>query len=117
VALERRTYLLAPDDLVFVWRPDVAVVQRAETGTSARPSTVTATAILDVDVPMADEVEESFLEVREVTTGRAVTVIEVLSPVTKLTGHGRETYLLKRTEILRMRTSLVEVDLLRAGCR
>lgn len=67
------------------------------------------------DVPMADEVEEVFIEVREVTTGRCVTVLELLSPVNKLTGRGRETYLEKRDEILRTRTNLVEVDLLRAG--
>ena len=34
------------------------------------------------DVPMADEVEEVFIEVREVTTGRCVTVLELLSPTT-----------------------------------
>jgi hypothetical protein len=71
--------------------------------------------VLEVDVPMADEVEEVFVEVREVTTGRCVTVLELLSPVNKLTGRGRETYLEKRTQVLRTRTSLVEVDLLRAG--
>jgi uncharacterized protein DUF4058 len=115
VALERRTYLLTPDDLVFVGRPDVAVVRRAESGPPGQPPAVTATAVLEVDVPMADEVAEVFLEVRDVATGLCVTVVELLSPVNKLLGHGRQTYLEKRTDILRTRTSLVEMDLLRAG--
>jgi hypothetical protein len=116
VALERRTYILKPDDLVvFIGRPDVAVVRRQEAVTSPPPRPAAASAVLEVDVPMADEVQEVFVEVREVTTGQCVTVLELLSPVNKLTGRGRDTYTEKRTEILRTRTSLVEVDLLRAG--
>jgi hypothetical protein len=114
VALERRTYALKPDDLVLIGRPDLVVVQRQEIGSSGSAATG-GTAVLEVEVPMADEVEENFLEVREVATGRCVTVLELLSPVNKLTGRGRDTYLDKRTEILRTRTNLVEVDLLRAG--
>ena len=113
VALERRTYVLKPDDLVFIGRPDIAVVQRQEAA-APRAQVAAATAVLEVDVPMADEVEETFLEVRDVATGRCVTMLELLSPVNKLSG-GRDTYLEKRTEVLRTRTSLVEVDLLRAG--
>src|SRR5713101_3843749 len=93
VALERRTYVLKPDDLVFIGRPDVAVVQRQE---GASPRTQLA-------VVGADEVEEVFLEVREVTTGRCITVLELLSPVNKLSSRGRETYIEKRTEVLRTR--------------
>src|SRR5712692_6277288 len=115
VALERRTYAITPDDLVFIGRPDIAVVQRQEVATSRAEVVAPATAVLEVDVPMADEVEEVFLEVREVTTGRCVTLLELLSPVNKLTGRGRDTSLEKRTEILRTRTNFVEVDLLRAG--
>jgi len=115
VALERRTYLLTPDDLVLVGRPDVAVVRRAEGAPPGPPPAATATAVLEVDVPMADEVSELFLEVRDVATGQCVTVVELLSPVNKLLAHGRQAYVAKRTQILRTRTSLVEVDLLRAG--
>lgn len=115
VALERRIYALKPDDLVFLGRPDIAVVLRAETVTPRGVVAPASTAVLEVDVPMADEVEEVFLEVREVTTSRCVTVLELLSPVNKLTGRGRDTYLEKRTEVLRTRTNLIEVDLLRAG--
>jgi hypothetical protein len=113
VALERRTYLLKPDDLVFLGRPDLAVVQRA----ASAPETTAdaAVAVLEVDVPVDDEVDEGFLEVHEVATGRCVTILELLSPVNKLTGRGRDAYQDKRGQVLRTRTSLVEVDLLRAG--
>jgi hypothetical protein len=67
------------------------------------------------EVPMGEDMEEVFLEVREATTGKAVTVLELLSPVNKLVSRGREAYEEKRAQALRTRTSLVEVDLLRAG--
>lgn len=64
VALERRTYLLKPDDVVLIGRPDIAVITRAEPGPRpARPTS--AATVLEVDVPMADEVAEMFLEVHD----------------------------------------------------
>ena len=115
VALERRVYALKPDDLVFIGRPDIAVVQR-DAPPAPRAARATGGArVIEVDVPMADEVEETFIQVHEVTTGRCVTVLELLSPVNKLVGRGRATYLEKRDEVLRTRTNFVEVDLLRAG--
>jgi hypothetical protein len=115
VALERRTYLLKPDDVVLIGRPDVAVVQAPDRETARTRTTAGATAVLEVEVPMTDEVEEIFLEVHEVTTGRLVTILELLSPVNKLIGRGREAYEEKRAHVFRTRTSLVELDLLRAG--
>ncbi len=44
-----------------------------------------------------------------------VTVIEILSPVNKLTGEGRLTYERKRLRVLASATHLVEIDLIRAG--
>jgi hypothetical protein len=46
-----------------------------------------------------------------------VTVIEVLSPTNKLRQPGRRQYLRKRERIFESRTSLIEIDLLRAGKR
>jgi Protein of unknown function (DUF4058) len=37
-------------------------------------------------LPIAQEVNEGYLEIREVATGRVVTSIEVLSPTTDLVG-------------------------------
>ncbi|MBI3240918.1 MAG: DUF4058 family protein [Chloroflexi bacterium] len=114
VALERRAYLLKPDDVVFVGRPDIAVIPHKESQTlSALP--LAEAGVLEVDVPMNDEVGEHFLEVHEVATGKLVTVLELLSPVNKLHSGGREDYEAKRDDVFKSRTNLVEVDLLRAG--
>lgn len=116
VALERRAYLLSPDDVVFVGRPDVALVPTDPLAAPATPATAVAGgAVYEVDVPMADEVEENYLEIHEVKTGTLVTVLELLSPTNKLHEEGRRQYSEKRATILRSRTSLVEIDLLRAG--
>lgn len=114
VALERRTYLLKPDDVVFVGRPDIAVVPHRDPH-PLRPMPVAEIGVLEVDVPMNDEVGENFLEVHEVATGKLVTVLELLSPVNKLHGKGRQDYEEKRDQVFTSRTNLVEVDLLRAG--
>ncbi|HEY4688869.1 MAG TPA: DUF4058 family protein [Anaerolineae bacterium] len=114
VGLERRAYLLKPDDIAFIGRPDIAVVSR---GSQPKPRALplAEAGVLDVDVPMNDEVSENFLEVHEVTTGRLVTILEVLSPANKLHEEGRRQYEQKRDQVFRTRTNLVEVDLLRAG--
>ena len=83
----------------------------AETRSSAGPGVLE----LDVEVPVIDHVDEWYLEVRETKGGKLVTVIEVLSPTNKLRQPGRKQYLRKREKILESRTSLVEIDLLRAG--
>jgi len=72
-------------------------------------------AVYEIDLPMAEEVSESFLEIREVKSGRLITLMELLSPVNKLSEEGREQYTRKRADVLRSWTSLVEIDLLRAG--
>jgi hypothetical protein len=118
VGLERRTYLLSPDDLVFVGRSDVSVLSQpagfAEPVMTAeyeaRPSTPAW-----VEVPVSDEIGEGFLEIRAVDTRAVITVLELLSPANKLHDKGREQYLDKRRAIMSTRTNLVEVDLLRAG--
>jgi len=113
VGVESRTYLLKPDDLVFIGRPDVSVVaSQAPQKLSSLP--LGDAAVLEVDVPMSDEVEETFLEVHEVVTGKLVTGLELLSPVNKQSP-GRRDYEEKRGDYFRTRTNLVEVDLLRAG--
>ncbi len=114
VALERRTYLLKPDDVVFVGRPDVAVVAHQPTPKPAALPLAEA-GVVEVEVPMQDEVSENFLEVREVKSGKLVTLLELLSPVNKLHEEGRSQYLQKRANVFMSQTNLVEIDLLRAG--
>jgi hypothetical protein len=61
---------------------------------------------------------ETYLVIRDVETMEIVTVIETLSPANKrASSDGREQYLEKREEILRSKTNLVELDLLRGGKR
>lgn len=118
VGLERRTYLFKPDDIVFVGRPDVSIVQpRRQPALPVMAGFAVAEppAIYEVDLPMAEEVSESFLEIREVSSGRLITLMELLSPANKLSEDGREQYIRKRADVLRTWTSLVEIDLLRAG--
>jgi hypothetical protein len=114
IGLERRAYLLKPDDIVFIGRPDISVVSHAPSPQPAsRP--LAEVGVLEVEVPMTDEVSENFLEIREVNTGKLVTILELLSPANKLYEEGRNQYQQKRAHIFLSQTSLVEVDLLRAG--
>ena len=116
VRLERRTYLMTPDDMTFIDRPDLAVLPSPSTESEARRSLPRAAmGVVEVLLAVPDEVSESYLEVHETTTGRIVTVMGLLSPANKLFPRGREEYEQKRYEITRSRTSLIEIDLLRAG--
>lgn len=114
VAIEERLYITEPDQRVFVGRPDLAVVGQpaAETPLKPVPSTPSG---LTVQVPLPDEVRETYLEVRETGTDYVVTVLEILSPTNKRPGRGRQIYVDKRMEVLASKTHLVEVDLIRAG--
>jgi hypothetical protein len=115
VGLERRTYLLKADDLVFIGRPDIAVASATDAAGLALHPVATSVTVLEVDVPMQDEVSENILEVHEVKTGKLVTVLELLSPVNKLHRQGREEHERKRGYVFRSLTNVVEIDLLRAG--
>jgi hypothetical protein len=112
VAVEKRVYLDQGDEAVLIGIPDVSLI--------APPSpTPTQTAILNtpitVEVPLEEEIQERYLEIREAATGRVVTVIELLSPKNKRSGVGRNAYMQKRQQIMSSQTHLIEIDLLRAG--
>lgn len=115
VEIEKRTYF-STDESVLVGIPDVAVL----TGKTAEPTSSAATVSLPVQpeqvtVPVAEEVNEWYLEIREVGTGSVVTVIELLSPKNKRPGEGRRACERKRNRVLASATHLVEIDLLRGG--
>lgn len=112
-AVEKRVYV----DTLLVGIPDVAVFQRG-TGIEATGSlqpTVTLSKPVTVTVPIVEETQERFLEIREVGTGAIVTVIEVLSPKNKRAGADKEKYDTKRQTVLNSTAHLVEIDLLRTG--
>jgi hypothetical protein len=117
VAVESRAYMTTPDDVAFVGRPDIALIPRPPFSTRepAQSSAEAGVAVVDVDVPMVDHANETYLEVREVRTGIVVTVLEILSPTNKVHTDGRKQYESKRVRIFESRTNLVEVDLLRDG--
>ncbi len=108
------TFGLPPERVIY---PDVHVVRRPEVkevatlqypGVAARP--------LELISPLPEEIPILSVEIRDVAGRRLVTVIEILSPVNKH-GQGFGEYVDKRTELLRTRTHLLELDLLRGGQR
>lgn len=114
--IEKRTYFSLDDESVLVGIPDVAVVtgrgQASPTNTTTIARSVQPQ---QVQMPIAEEVNERYLEIREVATGTVVTVIEILSPKNKRSGEGRIAYERKRNQVLASATHLVEIDLLRAS--
>lgn len=120
VRLEERVYLCEAPDTELVGAPDVLVgTPRGERARRRRPRAedAPASSALAVRVPVPDQVRETYLEIRPV--GRededVVTVLELLSPANKRPGKGRRLYSRKRADVLSTRTSLVEIDLVRAG--
>lgn len=99
-------------------RSDVAVLAGDDRGEAEWTAAATTVTPVLVNLPMPEEMRETFLTIRELTTKEVVTVIEVLSPTNKRPGSdGRSEYLRKREEIIGSRTHLVELDLLRGGLR
>ncbi|MDB9438822.1 DUF4058 family protein [Dolichospermum lemmermannii CS-548] len=118
VAVEKRVYHDTDRNSVLIGIPDVTIAR------SLKPTTQKSSNIavvsppvkpVTVNIPIPEEIRETYLEVREVATGEVITVIELLSPKNKRQGEGRKAYQTKRLQILGSSTHLVEIDLLRAG--
>jgi hypothetical protein len=62
-----------------------------------------------------EEHKEAFIEVRQRSDGRLITLIEAISPANKITGEGRRVYLERRAEVKRVNAHVVEVDLIMQG--
>lgn len=122
VEVETRTYYSDDDNSVLIGIPDAIVVSSqpsdlpADNATSTSESTVAVKLRpQQVTVPVPVEVNERYLEIRELATGVVITAIEVLSPKNKRPGKGRIAYEEKRSAFLGSLTHLVELDLLRSG--
>ncbi|MGD1944260.1 MAG: DUF4058 family protein [Leptolyngbyaceae cyanobacterium] len=121
VAIEQRTYLNTPTDSLLVGIPDVSVVAQPERDRASSPVPARGATLPHPDVPqtvtipLAEEVRERYLEIRETTTGAVITALELLSPTNKRPGEGRDAYLRKRQQVRSSASHLVEIDLLRAG--
>jgi hypothetical protein len=116
VAIEQRTYLSEPEGLIFAGRPDAAVVShKLHEPQAPYDSESLAEGAVMVELPLPDEIRETYLEVRSVGDEQVITVLEILSPTNKRPGQGRQLYEHKRLLSLGTLTNLVEVDLLRDG--
>lgn len=62
-----------------------------------------------------EEHHEDYIEIRQRSDGRLITLIDAVSPSNKLTQAGRDAYLAKRCEGKNAKANLVELDLLLRG--
>jgi hypothetical protein len=62
-----------------------------------------------------EEHHEEYIEIRQRSDGRMVTLVDVVSPANKTTAPGRQAYLDKRREGRMANSSLVEIDLVLQG--
>lgn len=120
VAVEERI-TVAPSESPGFIIPDVAVLAPPEpavpphSGGGVAVAAPPAVATQTVTVPFYESIRETYLELRTVDGDTLVTTIELLSRTNKLPGPGRQEYEVKRRQVFLARTSLVEIDLLRAG--
>jgi len=119
VAIEKRIYQINQtdgDSGLLLGIPDVTV-NRKPNDPDSQESTVAVAPPTEqpttVTVPIPEQIKQAYLEVRDLVTGQVVTAIEIIYPVNKRTGKGRETYLNKRQKIFGILTHLIEIDLLR----
>ncbi|HIK46786.1 MAG TPA: DUF4058 family protein, partial [Leptolyngbyaceae cyanobacterium M65_K2018_010] len=117
VDIEKRIYTIVGLNSLLLGRPDVTVQRprqlESEGALRVQVSKPTATPV-PVTVPIPEDIQEAYLEIKEAATQIVVTAIEILSPTNKR-GEGRQKYEQKRQQVLNSRTHLVEIDLLRAG--
>lgn len=115
VVVEEALYQTQGQDSLLVGIPDVAAQKTANALERAAAAVSAALAVqpLEVELPMPEVIRQGYLEIRDVITSEAVTVIEVLSPTNKRPGEGRKTYEAKRQVLLASPVNLVEIDLLR----
>jgi hypothetical protein len=64
-----------------------------------------------------EEHREPYVEIRQRTDHRLVTLIEAISPANKTTASGRQHYIDRRQDALRHKANVVEVDLVLEGQR
>ncbi|XGV96071.1 MAG: DUF4058 family protein [Leptolyngbya sp. BL-A-14] len=116
VAIEKRTYFSSEDESLLVGIPDVSVIaRRADDSVIRATNLATLPEPISVTLPQVEEVQERYLEVREVATGAVITAIEILSLKNKRPGEGRNAYERKRYQVLASLTHLIEIDWLRGG--
>jgi len=100
------------------YRPDVQVREpwalKEPAIAEVTPPLPAAPATEPIRVFLDDEAVERWLEIRD-TTGRLITVLELLSPSNKLESDDRERYGRKRRALASGGVNVVEIDLVRQG--
>ena len=91
--------------------------EAADAPTPDGPAVAGAPTTVTLVRPRAVRRPRRWLTIRDLRSREVVTVLELLSPVNKHRGAGRQKYLAKRGRVLASSASLVEIDLLRAGPR
>lgn len=128
VARVRPDYVVTVGTRMYIHEPpaeDRRLVGLADIGVYDPPApagpvagAVATAAPVYVNLPDGGFVERTrYLEIRDRDGFGLVTVVELLSPSNKYAGDDHEQYLRKRVEVIRSRTHLVEIDLLRGGGR
>jgi Protein of unknown function (DUF4058) len=112
--LETQVVIDRMDDDLQVVLPDVSVTSPDVSAGVPSSVAVAAPAPVRVRVPLDIPIRLVSVHIRQRETARLVAVIELLSPVNKRRGKGREEYLDKRHTFLTSPVHLIEIDLLRS---
>ena len=111
--LETQVVIDRIDDDPQVVLPDVSVTTPDVPAGAPAAVAVAAPAPVRVRVPLDVPTRLVSVHIRQRETERLVAVIELLSPVNKRRGKGRDEYLEKRRTLLTSPVHLIEIDLLR----
>jgi hypothetical protein len=122
VGVEERVFITRADRSERTIVPDVPIIAGPEPHLEGigpagglAVATIVATEAQTVTVPLYETGRERYLEIRDAEGNELITSIELLSPSNKVPGARRREYEAKRRQVFEARTSLVEIDLLRAG--
>ncbi len=115
VTTESHAYIVQADHGELLGKPDVAIISPIGVLPTSTHVQADAVDVLEVTLPMREELTDYYLEIREVGTDTLVTTIELLSPANKVDKDGRSAYIRKRDNVLQSLTNFVEIDLLRVG--
>ena len=117
---EEEIVTVSAGERTTTYRPDVQVREpwtlkepAAAAAAEVAPAPPTVPATEPIRVILEDETER-WLEIRD-TTGRLITVLELLSPSNKLEAEERDRYGRKCRALIRGGVNLVEIDLVRQG--
>jgi hypothetical protein len=113
---ERMNLIDMIQDVVYGFRPDVAILHEGEARGGATGGGVATLEPVTIPITFIEDERQPYIEIRHRPSRTLVTVIEVLSPANK-SGNGRRDYLVRRNALLRQNVGLVELDFLLKGLR